>query len=77
MKDTTNAWQGFQGGLWTATVSVRNFIQSNFESYDGDESFLAGPTPATTALWKKVSDLQKRNAAKAESWIWRLMSSRP
>jgi formate C-acetyltransferase len=64
MKDTTNAWQGFQGGLWTATVSVRNFIQSNFESYDGDEGFLAGPTPATTALWKKVSDLQKEERRK-------------
>lgn len=55
----TAAWKGFTPGLWTDEVNVRDFIQRNYTPYDGNESFLAGPTEATTTLWNKVQDLQK------------------
>lgn len=55
----TAAWKGFAPGLWTDEVNVRDFIQRNYTPYDGNESFLAGPTEATTTLWNKVQDLQK------------------
>src|SRR5215217_3032739 len=47
----------FKPGLWTKEINVRNFIQNNYEPYYGDESFLAGPTMRTTAIWKKLTDL--------------------
>src|SRR5829696_5001439 len=47
----------FKPGLWTKEINVRNFIQNNYEPYFGDESFLAGPTMRTTAIWKKLSEL--------------------
>ena len=40
-------WEGFDGHLWKEEVNVRDFIQHNYTQYDGDESFLAGPTEAT------------------------------
>ena len=43
-------WEGFQGRIWKEEVNVRDFIQKNYTPYDGDESFLAGPTEATGAL---------------------------
>ncbi|HAT1576272.1 TPA: formate C-acetyltransferase [Raoultella ornithinolytica] len=48
------AWQGFKGTDWKAEINVRDFIQHNYTPYEGDESFLAEATPATTALWQKV-----------------------
>ena len=46
------AWRGFKkDGHWDVDVNVRNFIQNNYTPYDGDESFLAGPTEATDKLW--------------------------
>ena len=51
------AWQGFVGGNWEHEIDVRDFIQRNYTPYDGDESFLAGPTEATTKLWDEVMDL--------------------
>ena len=53
-------WTGFVGGAWQKEVNVRDFIQKNYTPYDGDESFLAGPTQATTDLWNQVLDLQKK-----------------
>ena len=53
------AWRGFTGTKWTDEVNVRDFIQNNYTQYDGDESFLAGPTKATDKLWGKVQELQK------------------
>lgn len=53
-------WQGFTGGLWEEEINVRDFIQRNYTPYDGDESFLAGPTKATTELWEQVLDLSKK-----------------
>ena len=53
-------WNGFNGGAWQKEVNVRDFIQKNYTPYDGDASFLAGPTQATTDLWNQVLDLQKK-----------------
>ncbi|MES0531410.1 formate C-acetyltransferase [Citrobacter portucalensis] len=48
------AWNGFKGSDWKEEINVRDFIQHNYTPYEGDESFLAEATPATTALWEKV-----------------------
>ncbi|WP_419550626.1 formate C-acetyltransferase [Mitsuokella jalaludinii] len=53
------AWRSFKGVKWTDDVNVRDFIQNNYMPYDGDESFLVGPTEATDKLWGKVQELQK------------------
>jgi len=50
------AWEGIVGGDWQNEVNVRDFIQKNYTPYEGDESFLADATPATTALWDKVME---------------------
>ncbi len=52
-----SAWQGFRPGLWQKDINVRDFIQQNYEPYNGDASFLAGATPRTNALWAKLTDL--------------------
>ncbi len=57
-------WNGFEGRLWKEEVNVRDFIQRNYKPYDGDESFLAGPTDATNTLWGKLQALQKEERAK-------------
>lgn len=48
------AWRDFKGTDWKKEINVRDFIQHNYTPYEGDESFLADATPATTALWEKV-----------------------
>ena len=53
-------WDGFKGGKWLRTITVRNFIQNNFTPYEGDESFLCGPTDATKKLWDQVMDLSRQ-----------------
>ncbi|MDO4284191.1 MAG: formate C-acetyltransferase [Eubacteriales bacterium] len=63
MKDFA-AWEGFEGRLWKEEINVREFIQKNYKPYDGDESFLADPTPATDKLWGILKDLQKQERAK-------------
>ena len=57
-------WNGFEGRLWKEEINVRDFIQNNYTPYDGDESFLAGPTEATNKLWGKLQELQKEERAK-------------
>ncbi len=59
-----DAWKGFKGGHWTKEVNVRDFIQENYKPYDGDASFLEGPTENTSSLWNKVQALQKEERAK-------------
>jgi len=54
-----NPWEGFQTGKWTREINVQNFIQQNYKPWDGDESFLAGPTKRTLDLWDKVCELVK------------------
>ncbi len=56
-------WRGFQGIGWKEEVDVRDFIQSNYTAYEGDESFLAKPTTATDMLWDKLQALQKEERA--------------
>ena len=53
-------WNGFVGGKWEKEINVRDFIQKNYTPYDGDESFLAGPTQNTKDLWEMVLDLSKK-----------------
>ncbi|MDN5554957.1 formate C-acetyltransferase [Prevotella sp.] len=57
-------WRGFKGNKWKSEVDVRDFIQNNYTSYDGDENFLAKPTKATEELWGILKNLQKEERAK-------------
>ncbi len=58
------AWRGFKGTHWLDEVDVRDFIQQNYAPYDGDESFLTGPTEATDKLWARVQEYQREERAK-------------
>ncbi|MGN0182714.1 MAG: formate C-acetyltransferase [Candidatus Ornithomonoglobus sp.] len=60
----TNAWQGFEGRLWKDEINVRDFIQNNYTQYEGDKSFLEGPTEATNKLWDELQALFKEARAK-------------
>jgi formate C-acetyltransferase len=53
-------WNSFQPGNWQKVVDVRDFIQTNYKPYEGDDSFLAGPTARTSALWEEVAGLLKK-----------------
>ena len=57
-------WQGFKGSKWQDEVDVRDFIQNNYKPYNGDESFLEGPTESTNTLWTELQELQKEERAK-------------
>lgn len=57
-------WEGFQGRLWKEEINTRDFIQENYQPYDGDESFLENPTEATDKLWGILQQLQKEERAK-------------
>ena len=60
MRRNYEEWSGFQGGAWTEEINVRSFITKNYTPYDGDESFLVGPTQNTLDLWDQVMDLTKQ-----------------
>lgn len=64
-------WQGFKDSKWQDEVDVRDFIQNNYKPYNGDESFLEGPTESTNTLWTELQELQKKNVPKAVYWIWK------
>ena len=55
-----NEWKEFKGGRWETEIDVRDFIMNNYTPYDGDDSFLKGPTADTTALWNEVLVLSKK-----------------
>ncbi|MCM3117761.1 formate C-acetyltransferase [Neobacillus sp. MER 74] len=57
-------WTGFTKGAWSKEVNVRDFILNNFSPFEGDDSFLAGPTEATTKLWAQVMELTKQEREK-------------
>src|SRR5690349_9596519 len=59
-----DAWAGFAPGPWTDGVDVRDFIQCNYTPYTGDDGFLAGPTPRTTAIWRTLTDMFPQERAK-------------
>ena len=52
-------WDGFEGRIWKEEINVRDFVQKNYQPYDGDEAFLADPTEATNQLWNALQKLQK------------------
>jgi formate C-acetyltransferase len=54
---TISPWQGFRTGLWQKEINVRDFIQQNYDPYDGDEAFLAPPTARTRHIWNKLQEL--------------------
>lgn len=64
MENNYEGWNGFKGRLWKEEVNVRDFIQNNYTPYNGDSSFLEGPTEATDKLWSKLQELQKEERAK-------------
>ncbi len=64
MSEITSAWRGFESGTWVREINVRSFIKHNYTPYDGDESFLEGPTDDTLALWDQVLDLSKQEREK-------------
>lgn len=53
---TIQQWQGFTEGAWQQTIDVRDFIQKNYTPYEGDKSFLEGPTDKTLGLWKELDE---------------------
>ena len=53
-------WNGFKSGYWEDTIDVRDFIQKNYTPYEGDDSFLVGPTKKTQKLWQEVLDLYEK-----------------
>ena len=57
-------WDGFDGRIWKEEINVRDFIQKNYKPYDGDESFLASATDATSRLWGELQKLQKEERRK-------------
>ena len=57
-------WQGFNGGAWTESIDVRDFIQKNYTPYTGDESFLAGATERTKKLNDKYLALRQEELQK-------------
>ena len=61
LKEFPKEWEGFTTGRWSNTsVNVRDFIKKNYTPYDGDESFLTGPTDATKQLWEQIMDLTRQ-----------------
>ena len=60
MNNIFEEWQGFLPGNWQKEINVRSFIRHNYTPYDGDESFLVGPTAATSKLWNIVLELSKK-----------------
>lgn len=61
MTDVMNkAWRDFKGEKWKNEVNVRDFIQNNYLEYEGDDSFLEGPTEATKQLWEQVMELNQK-----------------
>ncbi len=64
-------WAGFKGKEWVNSVDVRSFIQENYTPYEGDESFLEGPTEATEICGVNFRNFRKRSVQKAAFLIWR------
>ena len=60
MKMNSDAWNGFEAGQWMRDINTRDFIQHNYTPYEGDDSFLQGPTQNTKDLWQMVLDLSKK-----------------
>ena len=59
-------WNTFNSGVWEREINVRDFIQKNYTPYDGDDTFLEGPTENTTALWAQVMELSAKELEEAK-----------
>ena len=57
-------WYDFNHGSWTTDINVRSFIQHNYTPYEGDDTFLVGPTKRTLKLWEKAQELMKEENKK-------------
>lgn len=64
-------WNGFKGRLWKEEINVRDFVQNNYKPYDGDESFLEGPTEATNKLWEDFRSYRRKKELRAAYLIWK------
>ena len=62
-------WKGFTTGEWAKEVNVRDFIQKNYTPYDGDESFLAGPTERSLKIKKSLKKLKPTTKKLVSQWI--------
>ena len=69
------AWHGFQEGEWQTSINVRDFIQKNYTLYEGDASFLAGPTERTKKIWAQLEELLKQERAKGVLDVSQIPSS--
>ena len=63
-QQSTDGWKGFHGGLWQNEINVRDFIQQNYEPYDGTESFVAPATDRTKKIWERLNELFKEERRK-------------
>src|SRR4026207_1852760 len=68
-------WEGFNVGLWQSEINVRDFIQQNYQPYDGDESFLAPATERTKKIWRQLNDLFPKEREKGVLDISQIPSS--
>ncbi|AIQ64793.1 formate acetyltransferase [Paenibacillus stellifer] len=68
VQDVKSGWRGFVSGKWAKKVNVNDFISKNIKPYEGNESFLVGPTNNTTELWKIVSQLSKEERDRGGVW---------
>ena len=59
-------WRKFKEGNWSKTIDVKDFIQKNYEAYNGDESFLASTTDKTKKVWETCEDLLKQELKKLQ-----------
>ena len=59
-----HAWRGFAPGMWRERVNVRDFIQRNYTPYEGDGTFLKGPTPRTKKMWETLAPLLAKEREK-------------
>jgi len=69
------AWRGFAPGMWQRHVNVREFIQRNYTPYEGDETFLQGPTARTLGIWEKLQSLLSQEREKGVLDVSQLPSS--
>jgi formate C-acetyltransferase len=73
--DPQAAWHGFKPGLWQKEINVRYFLQRNYEPYEGDELFLAGPTQRTQKIWSRLNELFQEERQKGVLDISQVPSS--
>lgn len=64
-------WKDFKGDKWRLEINMRDFIQNNYNAYNGNKDFLSPSTKATDILWEKVQLLQKKNMKKMVFLIWK------